>query len=444
MDKITRHPLYQTADVLKRAFLMNGFHLYDNGESPEVVSADKAVELYALPEEAAFKKIMLENGKYALRTSLLPTELSNMKGSFPIREICCGRVYNAEDRIFPGHMYLEGIFADKGIVKKDWEVLLNRAAKEIYGISACAKLILIQKDMFQIVIEKTDGSVFTLGYTGYGNWLCKALLDTEDAQVKTWIFTIDIDRLALDLHKIESRDILYQNLSGNLKKCETAAPACGNTFADKAADLLRQMGYTEYIGERIYQADAYTKMNMFQGEWDTNNRGMYLTEPLGENNEKVWIPTVLTPGLEEALAESYKAGEEAVKIFDIGHIYLPGRDGGEPVEKIGLAIGAYGNDMDAKKFKADMDTLLSDLGISNHFFIPTDIPIPYDKKNCWLVLDETMTYLEGNFGGIGEKGRANHGIGVPAFMANFELKPLEKKAMEEYYFVPPELGTGEN
>ena len=44
MDKITRHPLYHTADILKRAFLVNGFHLYDNGNSPEAVSEDKTVE----------------------------------------------------------------------------------------------------------------------------------------------------------------------------------------------------------------------------------------------------------------------------------------------------------------------------------------------------------------------------------------------------------------
>ena len=381
---------------------------------------------------------MLEEGRYALRTSMLPTELGKMKEHFPIKEIICGRVYNAEDKIYPGHLYLEGVFADKGLVMKDWEILLNCIAKEIYGISACALLRPAGRETFQIAIEKADGSEFILGYTGYGNWLSRALLGTENAEITTWLFTIDIDRLALDLHQIESRDRLYQNLVTNLKLCETNLPSCGDTFEDKACNLLRQMGYTEYIGSRIYQADAYIKMNMFQGEWDTNNKGMNLVEPLGEDGENVWLPTVLTPGLEEALSVNYKAGEETVKIFDIGHIYLPGRNGNEPTEKIALAIGAYGPEIDAKSFKADMDTLLSELGISNHFFIPTDIPIPYDKKNCWLVLDETMTYLEGNFGGIGEKGRDNHGIKVPAYMANFELKPLEEKAASEYYFVPPE------
>lgn len=439
MDKITRHPLYQTADILKRAFLVNGFHLYDNGNSPEVVSEDKIVELYTLPDEAVFRPIMLEDGRFALRTSLLPTELCKMRRVLPVKELVCGRVYNSDDKKLSGHIYLEGVFADRGIITKDWEALLDRTVKEIYGISTSAALEPVKKNIFRIVIQKDSKDKVILGYTGYGNWLARALLGADDEEIKVWLFTIDVDSIALSLHQIESRDALYNNLLKNLKMCRDKAPACGSTFADKASNLLRRKGYTEYIGSRIYRADAYIKMNMFQGEWDTNNKGMTLVEPLGTNGEDIWLPTVLTPGLEEVISENYKAGEESVKIFDIGHTYLPGKDGGEPSEKIALSIGAYGPEMDAKSFKADMDELLSGLGISNHFFIPTDIPIPYDRKNCWLVLDETMSYLEGNFGAIGGKARENYGIKVPAYMANFELKPLEKKAASEYYFIPPEL-----
>lgn len=438
MDKITRHPLYQTADMLKRAFLVNGFHLYDDGNSPEVVSADKTVGLYALPEESVLRPVMLEEGKYALRASLLPTEISRMKGRLPIKELICGRVYHADDKEFPGHMYLEGVFADRGIVAKDWEALLDRVAKEIYGISAKTALEPVKKDMFRIVIRKGDGTEVALGYTGYGNWLARALLGAEDDEIKVWLLTIDIDSAALELHSIESRKVLYENLMATLEMCEEKAPACGDIFADQVSNILREKGYTEYIGSRIYQADAYIKMNMFQGEWDTNNKGMMLVEPLGKNGGDIWLPTVLTPGLEEAVSENYKAGEKTVKIFDIGHVYLPGRDGKGPTEKIALSIGAYGPEIDVQSFKTDIDGLLSRLGISNHFFIPTDIPIPYDKKHCWLVMDETMSYLEGNFGEIGEKARENYGIGVPAYMANFELEPLERKAASEYYFIPPE------
>lgn len=71
--------------------------------------------------------------------------------------------------------------------------------------------------------------------------------------------------------------------------------------------------------------------------------------------------------------------------------------------------------------------------------IPTDMAIAYDQRDCWLVLDEKMSYLESNFGGISAKAEENHGIGVHAFMAQFELAPLERKAAAEYGVIPNEL-----
>lgn len=439
MERITRHPLYQSADVLKRAFLVNGFHLYNDGESPEVVSSDQTVELYALPEEAVFKKIMLEGGKYALRTSLLPLELTGMKGKFPIKEIVCGKVYDGKDKKIPGHLYLEGVYADQGIVMKDIEEFWSRIAREVYGVAVYAKMESANKDIFRVMVCKEDDSKAVLGYTGCGNWLSKALLGTEDEKIKTWFFAIDIDAVALDLYQIESREKLYENLLKNLRTYEDKTPASGDTFANKAGNILRKMGYIEYVGNRIYEADAYVKMNMFQESWDSNNKGLNLVEPLGENGELTGLPTVLVPGMEQTMADNYHEGEETVKIFDIGHIFLPGKNGGKPVEKMAVAIGAYGPEIDAKSFKAEMDKFLTELGISNHFFMPTDIPIAYDQKNCWLVLDERPAYLEGNLGGISPKAEANYGIGTHGYMAQFELEPLERKAASEYYFIPPEL-----
>ena len=87
----------------------------------------------------------------------------------------------------------------------------------------------------------------------------------------------------------------------------------------------------------------------------------------------------------------------------------------------------------------EIDQFLTELGISNHFFFPTDMAIAYDITDCWLVLDEKLHYLEGNLGGISPIAEKNHGIGIHAFMAQFELEPLEEKASVEYAFVPNEL-----
>ena len=56
-----------------------------------------------------------------------------------------------------------------------------------------------------------------------------------------------------------------------------------------------------------------------------------------------------------------------------------------------------------------------------------------------------MTYLDGNCGHISPKALANYRIGTDAFMAQFELDTIERKARSEYGFVPYELrGEGED
>lgn len=58
-----------------------------------------------------------------------------------------------------------------------------------------------------------------------------------------------------------------------------------------------------------------------------------------DDKELPGLPTVLTPELDETLSENYKSCEDTVKIFDIGHVYLSGKDGKKPMEKIALSIG---------------------------------------------------------------------------------------------------------
>lgn len=95
--------------------------------------------------------------------------------------------------------------------------------------------------------------------------------------------------------------------------------------------------------------------------------------------------------------------------------------------------------MDKAKFRQAIDSFLTDLGVKNHFFIPVDIAIPYDPSDCWILMDEKMQYLGGNFGTINQKALDWHQLSVKAFMAQIELDPIEKKAEEEFDFIPSEV-----
>lgn len=60
MDKLTRHPLYAKADALKRAFVVNGFMLHDDGVARELQTADWTICPYNKPQAIRMKPILLE------------------------------------------------------------------------------------------------------------------------------------------------------------------------------------------------------------------------------------------------------------------------------------------------------------------------------------------------------------------------------------------------
>ena len=113
--------------------------------------------------------------------------------------------------------------------------------------------------------------------------------------------------------------------------------------------------------------------------------------------------------------------------------------GDAPIEKLAFSFGAYGEDMNLAMFIQEVGDFLTKIGNKNHFYVPTDLAIAYQKGECRLILDEKMQYLDGNFGGISEIAERNFGIGTHAFMANLELMALERKAAEEYGYIAPEL-----
>lgn len=429
------HPLHEKADALKNAFILNGFSLIDDGLSPELLDSEWNLPSFHKPSHIRKTPILLEDGSYALRSELITSQLAHLKSDVPIKAAACGRIYDGSDPDYPCHTVIEGVVADSDMSDKDYARLWNNIVRQLYGLSARAVLSDAEEHSQKVEVE-TDNDRFVLAYTGPASVISRAILGIDTEAVRVWIFSIDIDAVAVHDYHLEDREALYRPVVSFLAEYASDRTSLTDNFARKAADLLRARGYSEFSGQKIYESDCYKKMNMIQESWDTNNRGVQLKTPLGTCTG---LPTVLTPALEEALAENYKAGEENVRIFEIGHIFVPDPKGGKPVEKLALSAGVYGPDIDKVSFRKHVDSFLTELGIRNHFFIPTDLAIAYNTSDCWLILDEKMSYLEGNFGSISPKALQNHEIGTPAYMIQLELAPLEKKAEEEYTFVPTEL-----
>ena len=434
---ITRHPLYQTADRIKNALMVNGFELADDGVLPEIVKIEQDAVLYDLPADLERKPIILDTQEHILRRTLLPEFLSKTEVRIPLRKFVCGRVFDANDSDHPAHYCIEGVLSGPDMKYAGILELFNRISVSLCGFGAKAEITEFALNCYEIRFTGPGGNCFTFCHISFAKWAAKAILGLEDYTNKTWLFTADVDQIAVSMFGLNGRQSIFTRDIDFLRSFECAEPAIGDRFSTKISDTLRQLGYSEFLGENIYHEDEYMKMHMFQDEWDENNKAVKLAVPFGD---RVGLPTVLIPGLEQALGENCASGRQEVRLFEIAHTYLPGACGRKnPREKISLAIGAYAPDMTIADFKSDIDVFLSHLGIRKHFIIKNGVPKAYHREESYLVLNDESMYLGGSLGGINPIAEENYGIQTHAYMANFNIEPLQKQFHNEIMFRPKEL-----
>lgn len=458
MEKMTHHPLRACEDTLKRALVLSGFTLFDDKTSREIIAPEWNMSLSKLPDECFGMPIMLENGHFMLRTELLASQLPNLKGILPLRSFACGVAYDGADAHRPNRLRIQGIWADERIPTRLWLKVWEQVVHEAYGLTAGFDMVRLNKDAYRIDVRIGD-CTFALAHIARATSLPYALLGLEKDKHTIWMFDIDVDSVACATYKLADRDQLYSMVATDLERFESEAPSFGSFFVDKATDVLRKQGYANFYGPRFYEPDCYKKMHMIQEGWDRNNQGILLVEPLGDT---IWLPTVLTPSLEEALAQNYHAGVKDCRLFEFGHIYLPHSDSDmdfrersrskrfesergprditdkTPIEKIALSIGGYGPDLTPEKWKAEVQAFLNALGFHENYYLDTMQAIAYDTYDCHLLFNDKMRYQMANLGTIHHEALANFDIDVPAYIAQFEFAPLEAQAAWEMIFVPIE------
>lgn len=442
MKNYYKHPLEQAADVFLSALAAENFNVLDTGTAPELVSEEQNIPAASFLRAA--QPLCVSGGKYLLRTQLLPALLPGIAGPLPIRAAACGLIYDGTNELYPEQLALEGVIAQEKMTVKDLRCLLGRIVRRGFGIGSDVQLESSEPGTFFIQVLEDGKDPWRIGQVGSASWAARALLGLDGNNAPIYIIRIDLDAVAQNWNSLPAREELYSTTVPALRKVPCACPSFGESSFARARDILRQLGYLEFFGDRLYTSDAYVRMHMFQEAWDRNNNPLTLDcplpyeNPLTECQERGGLPTVLVPALQQALSDNWAGGETSAHIFEVGHIFLPGQNGAAPVEKTALVIGAYGEDVTLQSFTKDMDRFLTAYGISNHFFIPNDIAIAYRPGTCRLLLDEKMHYLGGNFGGIAQEALDNFKIGTEAFMCQFEFAPLDAKAAEEWDFVPPE------
>lgn len=436
MKTNAQFPLRAREDAIKRALVLNGFKLIDDGDSQEVESSDWTKPLFRRSEGHLRKPIVLEGGLLALRSELLAAQAGSIRGQLPLKAFACGNVYDGNDVEHPRYRVMEGVIVATELNLNKASRLAAKVAREAFGMGIA--ITTTQTGAGSLAVDVTvDERTFTFAQAGKATPLARVLLGIDGSTDQAWLFEIVVDDIAVAMEGLGSRNELLSPLETTAHITEGSSPAYGSESCTRALDALRAMRFREVAGDPIYEADCYKKMNMIQESWDKNNRGIKLGEAMGDRNG---LPTVLVPAIEEALAANWKAGCSECRIFTIGHIFLPGNGPDDHIEKAAVCFGAYAPNLDKDKWREIVGDFLDRFGFKGHYFIklPDGAAPAYDTSDGNIIMDQTMAYMESNFGSINSIALANHGIDTQAFVAHIELAYIEKKAEEELDFILPD------
>ena len=132
-----KHPMSIVIDEITNIFMGMG---YEVAEGPEVEKDYYNFEALNIPANHPAKDeqdTFYINGDILLRTQTSPVQVRTMeKGKLPIRVICPGKVYRADEvdaTHSPIFHQLEGLVVDRGITMGDLKGALAVFAKELFG-----------------------------------------------------------------------------------------------------------------------------------------------------------------------------------------------------------------------------------------------------------------------------------------------------------------------
>ncbi len=153
-------------------------------------------------------------------------------------------------------------------------------------------------------------------------------------------FRVDIEREA-DLVEEIARLYGYNNIPATLPKVELSYPDQDSDRLKRLtiAERLTTVGYSEAINYSFISDKHVEMLNI--AESDERSVAVRLLNPLSE--EQSVLRTTLLPGLLENVRRNINHQKTAVKMFEIGKVFLPHQGEAQPLEKMMLAGVLSGN-----------------------------------------------------------------------------------------------------
>ena len=211
----------------------------------------------------------------------------------------------------------------------------------------------------------------------------------------------------------------YNEIPNTLTKGETTRGGFTDVqrFERALGGTCRALGYDEIITYSFISPSYYDKIRM--GENDPRRKSLKILNPLGEDTSI--MRTTILPSMLEIVTRNYNYRNKAVRLYELGKIYLPRADGLADEPKV-LSLGAYGDGVDFFSFKGAVEAITREAKIADVRYEACASNTAYHPGRCAQVYAGDR--LLGVFGQVHPLVALGYGVETEIYAAELSFEAL--------------------
>ena len=244
----------------------------------------------------------------------------------------------------------------------------------------------------------------------------------------------DVEGIA-DLAEEVARFYGYNNIPTTLMRGQTTLGGYSKEqeLENQLGELCRACGYDEIITYSFISPTCYDKI-LWPADYALR-QSFKILNPLGEDTSIMRTTTL--PSMLEILTRNYNFRNQAVKLYEVGRIYLPGGEDGLANESKVLTLGAYGGGMDFYAMKGVIEALLKEIRAEDvRFEGPAGSPSDASYHPGRVATVWAGDRCIGIFGQVHPLVAQNYGVDAELYCAELSLDQLAQARGADPEYVP--------
>ena len=276
---------------------------------------------------------------------------------------------------------------EKGLDPMNTMKAVQRAC-ELVELLSCGEVVdgvmdVIAQDKAPTVLKLEPDKINALLGTDLSESLMRDILlslgftlDGDDILVPSW--RGDVEHYS-DIAEEVARFYGYNNIPCTLMRGETTRGGFNEQqlFDRALGETCRTLGYDEIITYSFISPSYYDKIRMPADS--PLRKSLKILNPLGEDTSI--MRTTILPSMLEIITRNFNYRNKAVRLYELGKIYLPREDGLADEPKV-LSLGAYGDEMDFFTLKGSVEALLGACRIKDVRFAACTDNASYHPGRC--------------------------------------------------------------